>query len=158
MKINEIFGFGKKAQMRRGAIKIATDTMFDQIIKPVLASEFKGAFEGIDIKDDKAKDYVVTGYGFVVHLNVSEKYLEQGSSGKEYYITGDLTRNLSDALNAKYSEWKNTNSDNIHSEMVTSPEVMSSFAGNVKHADGNYEQNITIRFRVIDGGINKKFR
>ena len=156
-QVDEIFGFGKKAQMRRGAVKIATDVMFDQVIKPVLASEFKGAFEGIDIKDDKAKDYVVTGYGFIAHLDVTDKYLVQGKNGEEYYITGDLTRNLDQALNQKYKEWKSTNTDNIHSEMITNPSVTSTFAGNVKNKDGNYEQNIQIRFRVIDGGTNKKF-
>lgn len=156
-QIDEIFGFGKKAQMRRGAVKIATDVMFDQVIKPVLAAEFKGAFEGIDIKDDKSKDYVVTGYGFIVDLDVTDKYLAQGKSSDAYYVTGDLARKLDQALNQKYREWKSANPDNIHGEMVTSPSVTTTFAANIKNKDGNYEQNIRIRFRVIDGGINKQF-
>jgi hypothetical protein len=156
-QIDEIFGFGKKAQMRRGAVKIATDVMFNQVIKPVLAADFKGVFEGIDIKEDNGKNYIVTGYGFLVNLDVTDQYLAQGKSGDAYYVTGNLSRKLNDALTQKYKEWKSANPGNIHGEMVTSPSVTTTFAANIKNKDGNYEQNIEIRFRVIDGGINKQF-
>lgn len=156
-EVNEIFGFGKKAQMKRGAVNIATKVMFDQIIKPVLASEFKGAFEGIDIKDDKANNYIVTGYGFIVHLNVADKHLAQVDGKNTHYITGGLARDLENALAKKYNQWKSANKNDIHSKMVTSPTVLTTFGGNMKNKDGNYEQNIEIHFRVLDGGVNSRF-
>jgi hypothetical protein len=161
MKINEIFGFGKKAQMRRGAIKIAKDVVIEQIIKPAL-TQFKGAFEGVDIKEDKAKDFVVTGYGFKIHLDVAESHLSpivnKETGRPTYYIEGDLARELDYAIKRKYKEWTTANADNIHSKMITTPETMSTFEANNKTKDGYYEQNIVIRFRILDGDVNKKFK
>lgn len=161
MKVNEIFGFGKKAQMRRGAIKIAKDVVIEQIIKPAL-TQFKGAFEGIDIVEDKAKDYIVTGYGFKIHLNVADSHLspiENKETGRPtFYVKGTLTRDLDSTIKAKYKEWATATADDIYRKMITVPETMSTFEAKNKNKDGYYEQNIVIHFRILDGDFNKKLK
>jgi hypothetical protein len=155
MKINEIFGFGKKAQMRRGATKLANDIMVKQIIVPALQN-FKGAFEGVDIKEDKG-DYLLTGYNFIVYLNVSDKFQEPMTRDDHttYYLANGLARKVENAVYQNYKKWKES-ADETHALMITEPSVLTTFAANFKHSDGHYEQNLEIRFRIMDGGMNKK--
>lgn len=157
-QVNEIFGiFGtKKTQMKRGAVKIANDVVLEKIVKPAL-TPFKDAFEDIKVVEDKAKDYIITGYSFKIHLNVSDRYLSLGRDGKTYYIDGDLDGKVDYAIRKKFSQWKSENKDDIISQMIPDINAFSTFEDNVKNKDGRYEQNIVIRFRIIDGGINKVF-
>jgi hypothetical protein len=162
-EVNEIFGIfdrifnTQKAQMKRGASKIANEVVLDKIIKPALSS-FKDAFEDVKIVEDKSKNYVMTGYSFKIHLDVSDKYLSRVGDGKTYYIDGDLARKVNDTISHKYRQWKSENKDDIISQMIPGIDAFSTFEGNIKNKDGGYEQNIVIKFRIIDGGINKMFK
>ena len=156
MKINEIFGFGKKAQMRRGAMNLANNIMVKQIIVPALA-QFKGVFEGVDIKEDKG-DYLLTGYNFIVYLNVSDDYVEPITRDDHttYYLADGLEDKVENAIYQNYKKWR-ASADETHALMITEPNVLTTFGANYKHSSGHYEQSIEIRFRIMDGGINKKF-
>ena len=156
MKVNEIFGFGKKAQMRRGAMNLANNIMIKQIIVPAL-EQFKGAFEGVDVKEGKG-DYLLTGYNFIVYLNVSDKYQQPMTRDDHtaYYLADGLARKVKNAVYQNYKKWK-ASADETHALMITEPDVLTTFGANFKHSDGHYEQNLEIRFRIIDGSMNKKF-
>jgi hypothetical protein len=154
--INEIFGFGKKAQMRRGAMNLANDIMIKQIIMPAL-QEFKGAFESVNVKEDKG-DFALSGYSFIVFLNVSDDYQKPMSRDGQttYFLANDLAHNVQNAIRASYKQWKSS-AEKVHGQIITHPDILTTFGANFKHSDGNYEQNLEIRFRILNGDINSKF-
>lgn len=151
--INEIFGgVIKKFQMNQGAKSIAKDVVMEKIIKPAL-KQFSGAFENIEIKQPKGKNYLLTGYEFEVHLDLTDKYISRYKDNN--FADHDFVRKVESAVRDSYKKWKAANKDDIHSEMVTEPTTMSTYAANIKNKQGEYEQNMVISFRILDGGTFK---
>lgn len=149
--VNEVFGLFKKMKMSRGAKRIASEVVIEKIIKPALKN-FSDAFENISVEEKKGGNYIVGGYEFVINLDVTDKYMTRMYDSN--FVSYKLVKNVESEVKKSYDSWKKANKDDIYSEMITNPNVMATHAGNVKNSKGEFEQNISISFRILNGSIN----